>query len=101
MKLESLPPNLVGVAIASLSLLHRTAVVRADCFVGGVVYEEGGSTGHIGLECVNATSYDGSASVCGPEGVLVDTEMRFTCPDSVPYCMQVRVLLSLSSLKAC
>ena len=53
-----------------------------------MMFVEGQSTGHIGLECLNSTHYDARASVCGPNGQLVDSEVVYKCPDSVPYCMQ-------------
>jgi len=52
-----------------------------------MMFLEGQSTGHIGLECINSTSYDGTANVCA-NGEIIESEMQFTCPDSVPYCVQ-------------
>lgn len=76
-------PLLIGTALAAIA--HTAS---ADCLVGDIMYQEGQSTGHIGLKCFNSTSYIGSATACGPNGKLEDTEMEFTCPESVPYCMQ-------------
>lgn len=76
------------VGTTAIAVLTQAPVVNGDCLVGDIMYQEGESTGHIGLECFNSTSYIGSATACGPNGVLEDTEMEFTCPESVPYCMQ-------------
>merc|ERR1712127_897691 len=51
---------------------------QATCLVGDIMYREGNSIGHIGLECVNETSYDGTASTCGPNGDIITTEMQFS-----------------------
>ena len=53
-------------------------------FIISIVYK----TGHIGLECINSTSYDGQGGVCGRDGTINDSISIFKCPDSVPYCVQ-------------
>lgn len=76
---------------AATILLHAaiTGYASADCLVGDIMYQEGDSTGHIGLECTNTTSYDGNATVCGPDGQMITSTLQFTCPqDSVPNCVQ-------------
>eukprot|EP00571_Detonula_confervacea_P009424 CAMPEP_0172328374 /NCGR_PEP_ID=MMETSP1058-20130122/60317_1 /TAXON_ID=83371 /ORGANISM="Detonula confervacea, Strain CCMP 353" /LENGTH=1083 /DNA_ID=CAMNT_0013045487 /DNA_START=93 /DNA_END=3345 /DNA_ORIENTATION=+ len=60
----------------------------ATCLVGDIMHSEGDSIGHIGWECLNSTSYDGTASTCGPDGQIIETEMEFKCSESVPYCVQ-------------
>ena len=74
----------VFLAIAALSIRS----CDADCLVGDMIYKEGESTGHIGLECIDDSTYEGSASTCGPAGAIVEEEQMFSCPASVPYCVQ-------------
>ncbi|KAL9183772.1 hypothetical protein ACHAXT_004628 [Thalassiosira profunda] len=58
------------------------------CLVGDIMYQEGDSIGHIGLECIDDVAYDARASTCGPDGEIVETEEVFSCSGSTPYCMQ-------------
>ena len=53
-----------------------------------MMFMEGQSTGHIGLECINSTSYDAESSVCGPNNEIITVETVMTCPPSSPFCMQ-------------
>ena len=70
-------------------LSTKIQTTYADCLVGGdMMFMEGQSTGHIGLECINSTSYDAESSVCGPNNEIVTVETIMTCPQSSPYCMQ-------------
>jgi hypothetical protein len=61
---------------------------KSQCLVGDIMYREGDSIGHIGMECIDSASYDGTASTCGPNGQIIDTEKQFTCPESAPFCVQ-------------
>jgi len=76
---RTLSPSLVN---------NRTVSPFQGCLVGDILFAEGQSTGHIGLECVNETSYDGSEGVCSSDGNIVQIEKKFTCPKGVPYCIQ-------------
>ena len=70
-------------------LSTKIQTTYADCLVGGdMMFMEGQSTGHIGLECINSTSYDAESSVCGPNNEIVTVETIMTCGQSSPYCMQ-------------
>ena len=70
-------------------LLVAIATASADCLVGDILHAENEPTGgHLGLECINSTSYDGSAAACGPGGEIINAELVFACPDSVPFCVQ-------------
>jgi hypothetical protein len=94
--------NVVTSILALLLLLlpeDNTSVVNADCLVeGDMVFVEGQSLGHIGLTCINSTSYDATDSICGPgegfDGVIVDAPAVYTCPQDdeaiqpAPYCVQ-------------
>jgi len=60
----------------------------SDCRIDDMMFVEGQSTGHIGLECVNETSYDGLETICGPDGALIEIEKQFTCINTVPTCVQ-------------
>ena len=83
---------------ATLSLLLGTAA--ADCLVeGDMVFVEGQSTGHLGLECLNSTHYDAVDTVCGPDEVLIEIDAVYACPApdpasdpfglyAAPYCVQ-------------
>ena len=52
----------------------------------------GDSTGHIGLECINATSYNARESFWMDEGTLEENmDAQFTCPESSSYCVQCGV----------
>ncbi len=54
-----------------------------------MMFTEGQSIGgHIGLECLNATSYDTVESVCGPNGTIVYSDAIYTCPETNPNCVQ-------------
>lgn len=53
-----------------------------------MMFMEGQSIGHIGLECLNSTSYDATDSVCGPNGAIIDSDAIYTCPDTNPNCVQ-------------
>mmetsp|Transcript_30259 Transcript_30259/g.55787 ORF Transcript_30259/g.55787 Transcript_30259/m.55787 type:complete len:376 (-) Transcript_30259:101-1228(-) len=57
----------------------------AECLVGDIMYMEGDNTGHIGLECIDDSTYEGSTSICGPDGAFVEELQTFTCP---AYCVQ-------------
>jgi hypothetical protein len=73
---------LVG-GTATFSLLLGTAT--ADCLVeGDMVFVEGQSTGHLGLECLNSTHYDAVDTVCGPDEVLIEIDAVYACPASDP-----------------
>jgi hypothetical protein len=84
--------------LSYLALYSGTA--SADCIVeGDMVFTEGQSTGHLGLECLNSTSYDATDRVCGPDGDIIETDAVYTCPTSdpefdpngifaSPYCVQ-------------
>eukprot|EP00571_Detonula_confervacea_P015343 CAMPEP_0172300832 /NCGR_PEP_ID=MMETSP1058-20130122/2841_1 /TAXON_ID=83371 /ORGANISM="Detonula confervacea, Strain CCMP 353" /LENGTH=184 /DNA_ID=CAMNT_0013010743 /DNA_START=191 /DNA_END=742 /DNA_ORIENTATION=+ len=52
------------------------------------MYVEGDSTGHIGLKCIDESTYEGRGSACGPDGTIVEEEQTFTCSDGVPHCVQ-------------
>lgn len=54
----------------------------------GERFSEGDFIENVGWECVNSTSYDGTASTCGPDGQIIETKMEFTCAESAPYCVQ-------------
>ena len=58
------------------------------CLVGDIMYAEGDDMGHIGLECLDKSRYEGKESRCGPGGTILEEDKVFTCPDSVPYCVQ-------------
>ena len=62
----------------------------SGCLVGDIMYLEGDSLGFIGLECTNATHFDGLESFCGPNGQVVDEPTVLSCDDSpsVPFCVQ-------------
>ena len=77
--------RLAGVT-ATLSLMFGTA--SADCLVGDIMYLEGDSIGYLGLECLNSTSFDATESVCGPDGVVVETDAVLACPTISEYCVQ-------------
>ena len=53
-----------------------------------MMFMEGQSTGHIGLECLNSTSYDATDSVCGPDGTIIESDAVYTCPETNPHCIQ-------------
>ncbi|KAL3811181.1 hypothetical protein ACHAXA_002745 [Cyclostephanos tholiformis] len=84
--------------LSFLALLFGTA--SSDCIVeGDMVFVEGQSSGHFGLECLNSTSYDATDTVCGPNGTMIQTDAVYTCPTSdpesdpdglfaSPYCVQ-------------
>jgi len=57
----------------------------AECLVGDIMYMEGDNTGHIGLECIDDSTYEGSTSICGPDSAFVEELQTFTCP---AYCVQ-------------
>eukprot|EP00580_Thalassiosira_gravida_P010170 CAMPEP_0201642412 /NCGR_PEP_ID=MMETSP0493-20130528/26177_1 /ASSEMBLY_ACC=CAM_ASM_000838 /TAXON_ID=420259 /ORGANISM="Thalassiosira gravida, Strain GMp14c1" /LENGTH=296 /DNA_ID=CAMNT_0048116583 /DNA_START=20 /DNA_END=913 /DNA_ORIENTATION=- len=57
----------------------------AECLFGDIMYMEGDNTGHIGLECIDGSTYEGSTSTCGPDGTFVEELQTFTCP---MYCVQ-------------
>jgi len=57
----------------------------ARCLNGDIMYLEGDSIGHIGLECTDDSTYEGSTSTCGPDGTFVEDVQTFTCPE---YCVQ-------------
>lgn len=94
--------NVVTSILALLLLLlpdNNTSVVNADCLVeGDMVFVEGQSLGHIGLTCINSTSYNATDSICGPgegfDGVIIDAPAVYTCPQDdeaiqpTPYCVQ-------------
>ena len=86
MKVSNLRIDLLLGAIATIILPPH--VTSADCLVGDIMYQEGQSGGHIGYECINGTDYTGIGSTCGPNGEMEEAEMTYTCPDSVPYCVQ-------------
>ena len=60
----------------------------STCLVGDIMYQEGDSIGHIGFECIDSSSYDGTVSICGPNGTIIEAGDEFTCSESVPYCVQ-------------
>jgi len=94
--------NVATTILALLLLLlpdNNTSVVNADCLVeGDMVFIEGQSLGHIGLTCINSTSYNATDSTCGPgegfDGVIIDAPAVYTCPQDdeaiqpTPYCVQ-------------
>lgn len=53
-----------------------------------MMFVEGQSTGHVKLECLNETSYDGLETICGPDGKFIEVENQFTCGNTVPNCVQ-------------
>jgi len=72
-----------------LLLLHAPTSVMADCLVeGDMMFMEGQSIGHIGLECINSTSYDATDSVCGPDGAIIKIDAVYTCPTTNINCIQ-------------
>ena len=82
-----------------LLLNDNNAIVNADCLVeGDMAFMEGQSLGHIGLACINSTSYNATDRICGPgegfDGVIIDVPSVYTCPTnddvslSTPYCVQ-------------
>ena len=78
--------SLLAGVTATLSLMSVTA--SADCLVGDIMYREGDSIGYLGLECLNSTSFDATESVCGPDGVVVETDAVLACPTISEYCVQ-------------
>lgn len=95
--------NVVTSILALLLLLldNNNTVVNADCLVeGDMAFIEGQSLGHIGLTCINSTSYNATDSVCGPgegfDGVIIDTPAVYSCSQedeallqtTTPYCVQ-------------
>jgi hypothetical protein len=86
--------TLLGLGSSSATLLlflfhHQITAVFGDCLVeGDMMFMEGQSTGHIGLECLNSTSYDATDSVCGPDGTIIESDAVYTCPETNPHCIQ-------------
>jgi hypothetical protein len=83
--------------IASIVILSLMLVGRAsgDCLVDGdMMFMEGQSLGHVGLECLNSTSYDAFEMICGPpasngtDGVVVEVDAVYTCSAESSYCVQ-------------
>ncbi|KAL3762742.1 hypothetical protein ACHAW5_006553 [Stephanodiscus triporus] len=78
----SVPPLLAGTT-AIFSLMFGTA--SADCLVeGDMMFYEGQSMGHLGVECLNSTSYNATDTVCGPDGEMIESPAVYTCPTSDP-----------------
>ena len=71
-----------------LLLVAFPQLVLADCLVGDIVYSQGQSIGHLGVECLNGTSYQARESSCGPNGTVLETTSELSCGGSVPYCVQ-------------
>jgi hypothetical protein len=65
-----------------------TASEESGCLVGDIMYEAGDNIGHIGLECLNSTSYDATESVCGEDGNIEESNAVYTCPETSSYCVQ-------------
>ena len=94
--------NVISSSILTTVLLllnDHNSIVNADCLVeGDMAFMEGQSLGHIGLACINSTSYNATDSICGPgegfDGVIIDVPSVYTCPTnddvslSTPYCVQ-------------
>mmetsp|Transcript_6171 Transcript_6171/g.17235 ORF Transcript_6171/g.17235 Transcript_6171/m.17235 type:complete len:330 (-) Transcript_6171:485-1474(-) len=75
-------------AVGLLSVLLARGVA-ADCFVGGIAYQEGDSIGERTMDtCIGGSEYEGTASVC-TNGEVVETNVSGTCRGTVkPNCIQ-------------
>eukprot|EP00581_Thalassiosira_minuscula_P010508 CAMPEP_0183710134 /NCGR_PEP_ID=MMETSP0737-20130205/5966_1 /TAXON_ID=385413 /ORGANISM="Thalassiosira miniscula, Strain CCMP1093" /LENGTH=463 /DNA_ID=CAMNT_0025938357 /DNA_START=35 /DNA_END=1426 /DNA_ORIENTATION=- len=73
--------------ISILPFLGILATVTADCLVGDIMYEEGQSTGTIGVECIDGTSYDAIEGTCD-DGEIIRAQTVLDCGGTTPHCVQ-------------
>ena len=77
-----------GGIIAAILFHHPITAVSADCFDGDMTFIAGQSLGHIGLECLNSTSYDATEKFCVSDGTIIESDAVITCPETSPHCVQ-------------
>jgi hypothetical protein len=92
-----IPSNCVDTTTATGSTTTSTTEGEGTssltgCLVGDIMYTNGQSTGHIGIECVNDTSYNAIESICSGDNIITETDAQFTCPEESSYCVQCGVV---------